>query len=120
MNWVIDLGNTSLKWAACHEDGIEESCSVLWEKNDIAQTLDEEWGEIPSPDKITCSCVAGEQARNELTQWSLSVWGIEPHYIKSEKNECGVVNAYLDAPCLGSDRWAALIGAKHEIDQAVV
>jgi len=115
MSWVVDLGNTSLKWVMSHEGSINQSSAVLWQQDDVTQTLDEVWGDLPSPTKIICSSVASNQVNDELSQWCKEVWDITPQFIESLEKGYGVTNAYLDANCLGSDRWAVLVGAKHII-----
>ena len=117
MSWVVDLGNTSLKCASSHEGVIDQSSAVVWQQEDITQTLDEVWGDLPAPAKIICSSVVSKKVNNEFSQWCNEVWGIEPQFIESPEKGCGVTNAYMDASFLGSDRWAGLVGAKHIIDK---
>lgn len=118
MSWVVDIGNTSLKWASADGAETEESFSVLRSNEGLAETLDEAWGDLPSPGDITCSCVAGLSVEHEMSSWCNAVWGIEPAYIRAPESGFGVINAYADVQCLGSDRWAALVAARHEIKTA--
>jgi len=118
LSWVVDIGNSSLKWAVCEGSNTGESSSVLWNRDGLAETLDEVWGNLPSPGGLTCSCVAGQSIEEELSVWCKAVWGIEPEFIKSTQSGFGVVNAYADTHRLGSDRWAALVAAKHEMNSA--
>jgi len=118
MTWVVDIGNTSLKWAACHDGKLAESGSVMWRQAGLAETLDDVWGSASSPGSIICSCVAGQSDQDEISNWCRDVWQIEPRFIQASANACGVVNAYTEVDHLGSDRWATLIAAKNRYEQA--
>src|SRR5262249_23605759 len=39
-------------------------------------------------------------------------WPVEAAWVRSKRGECGVTNGYEQPERLGSDRWAALIGAR--------
>jgi type III pantothenate kinase len=56
------------------------------------------------------SNVASDSVRAQLAR-ALQGFSADPLWIRAQEKQCGVTNLYLDPGQLGSDRWAALIGA---------
>jgi type III pantothenate kinase len=108
---AIDRGNSRLKFAVSG-DGAEGSQSLPFV--DEAEALGVSWKQVRTargePDCIVISNVAGERAGKVLAQ-SLRVFAAEPRWLISAARQCGVTNRYDNPTQLGSDRWAALIGA---------
>lgn len=101
---AIDAGNTRVKW------GLFDAAGNLLETNaclheDLANA------NFPTTSKTIISNVAGktiaEKIKAKLTNCSDIEWLI------SQQNACGVFNGYETPSQLGTDRWAALIGAWH-------
>ena len=111
MNWVVDIGNSAIKWAPVSEGGIGPSACSTWRESGLAETLDQEWSNIDAPEQINCVCVAGDEVEQEFRRWCQDVWQLEPQMAHSQENILGVSNAYIDAESLGTDRWLALIAA---------
>ena len=112
MNWVVDIGNSAIKWASVTDDGIGPSEHSAWRDLGLAEALDQEWGDVKAPEQIMCACVAGVDIEAEFIQWCQDVWKLKPQIAHSQQNALGVKNAYIDAKSLGSDRWLALIAAR--------
>ena len=118
---LIDIGNTFLKWSrhartladAGADSSLVSSGRMLIEE---ASDLGDSFRTQVAPVMVVVSNVAGTRVRNPLLR-SLEVWpeyvdGIGPvHWIGSRSEQCGVVNGYRNPHQLGTDRWAALIGA---------
>ena len=116
---LIDVGNTFLKWGRYQpaEDGPRAALAncathgrVLLAEIPI---LAIEWRMQPCPSVVVISSVAGTRLRNPLMR-ALEVWPDTPAplWIHAQDEECGVRNEYRNPGQLGSDRWAALIGAR--------
>lgn len=60
--------------------------------------------------RIMVSHVADAQAGSDLSEL-FARWKTQPEWIHAVAYQCGVRNYYADPAQLGSDRWAALIGA---------
>jgi type III pantothenate kinase len=105
---AIDAGNTRIKWGV--HDGLAwvAQGSV---PNSEAVRLGEAWRGYAAPHRIAISNVAGEKIASELTVL-LKHWHTNPVWIEARATECGVSNNYDNPVQLGSDRWAALIGAR--------
>jgi type III pantothenate kinase len=118
---LVDVGNTFVKWGryappsvpganALGRDHLLEYDRVLL---DEIQSLTSYWKDLPAPSKIVVSNVAGTRLRNPLLR-AFESWVdvVQPQWIVSQQEQCGVTNGYLNPGQLGSDRWAAMIGAR--------
>ena len=115
-NLLIDIGNTFLKWGLFRSGSAGnaranrlESGHVLLEE---MPSLAAQFAKIPVPAQVVISNVAGTRVRSTMIR-VLEVWpdAPAPHWIIPPEEQCGVVNRYRNPAQLGSDRWAALIGA---------
>ena len=87
-----------------------ESGHVLLEE---IPALAAQFAKFPTPAQIVISNVAGTRVRSTMIR-VLEVWpdAPPPHWLIPQEEQCGVVNRYRNPAQLGSDRWAALIGAR--------
>ena len=108
---LLDIGNSRCKWALV-QNGAWLRQGVL-ENRDMAQ-LPASLGEMPQISRILVSNVAGEAVEAGLRA-QLAVLRCEPAFIRAEAERCGVRNGYRAPQQLGSDRWAALIAARHRV-----
>ncbi len=115
---LIDIGNTFLKWGLFHptpggraHDNRVESGHALLEE---ITALPAQFAKLPTPARIVISNVAGTRVR-ATTIRMLEVWrgAPAPYWLVPQEVQCGVTNCYRNPAQLGSDRWAALIGARH-------
>jgi type III pantothenate kinase len=115
-NLLIDIGNTFLKWglfrsgsAGSARENRLESGHVLLEE---IPALAAQFSKTPVPAQIIISNVAGTRVRTTMIR-VLEVWpdAPPPYWVIPQEEQCGVVNRYRNPAQLGSDRWAALIGA---------
>ena len=119
MNLLVDLGNTRLKWALAHADHWHAGAGVVY-AGGLPQALDNAWGNMASPDLIVNSSVAGSTHDATLRQWIGAHWPATPsHFISSPRSGFGIRNSYAEPVRLGCDRWAALVGARRQVDGAV-
>ena len=115
MNLLIDLGNSRLKWAAATPDA--------WQVHNVpardpSTVIDQNWRELPPPNKTVIASVADRERLDSLTQWIEQHWSLTPHVLKSQSEQLGVKNCYFEPGQLGADRWAALIAARHMISSS--
>jgi type III pantothenate kinase len=116
---LIDIGNTFLKWGRYRRgagDGVpaSDACTAYGRVLlDEIPTIANVWRDHPRPGRVVISNVAGTRVRNPLLR-ALEVWtpAAPAHWITSQAEQCGVRNGYLNPAQLGSDRWAAIIGAR--------
>lgn len=115
-NLLIDIGNTFLKWGlfragsahSARENRLQSGHVLLEEIPALAA----QFSKIPPPAQVVISNVAGTRVRATMIR-VLEIWpdAPPPHWVIPKEEECGVVNRYRNPAQLGSDRWAALIGA---------
>lgn len=107
---LIDAGNSRVKWATV-EGGLWLQKNVL--ENAHASALSVTFSELPPPDRILVSNVAGESMA-QLLSAACAAWQCPIEFIVAQARQCGVRNSYEHPVQLGSDRWAALIAAWYQ------
>jgi type III pantothenate kinase len=60
------------------------------------------------------SIVAGEGVKRRVEE-QMEIWDIAPRWVVSSLHAAGVTNGYDHPNRLGTDRWVALIGARHRV-----
>jgi type III pantothenate kinase len=105
---AVDVGNTRVKWGI--HDGREWFMRASFATTANEETAFSHLPHDPQIDRIIVSNVAGKLVGERIKD-ALYRLGLPIEIIKSETEQCGVMSRY-DAPdALGTDRWAALIGA---------
>jgi type III pantothenate kinase len=112
---LIDIGNTFIKWGryragypTAEEAQIDSERRLL----DEIPSMGPAFASYPQPRHIVVSIVAGTRIRNRLLR-AIELWsGVTPNWVTSSPELCGVTNGYRNPAQLGTDRWAALIGAR--------
>ncbi len=113
---AIDVGNTRLKWAlyAAPKPGAAMLTQGAVFLEAIDGLAEGPWLDMQMPSSMLGSIVAGEGIRRR-TEAQLEQWDVEPRWVVSTAEACGVTNGYDHPTRLGVDRWVALIGARHRI-----
>jgi type III pantothenate kinase len=122
---LFDVGNTRLKWAAVEStqqpsdrqkklwaySGSISSKSLASPEHKV-ELADYIAKTLPKPDAIGFTCVAGKEAIQNLQslfpQWRDITW----KQLIGNSPFAGLRSLYQDPSQLGSDRWAAVIGAR--------
>jgi type III pantothenate kinase len=114
---LVDIGNTFVKWgryrvnsdASSHSSCLDSGHALLEEIPALAAQLRRH----PAPTQIVISNVAGTRVRATMLRL-LEIWPYAPppYWVIPKDEQCGVRNGYRNPAQLGSDRWAALIGAR--------
>ena len=106
---LLDIGNTNLKWAWLLDGEMGSVTTICHKGKDIAALAAEQWTTSDIPNEIFISCVAGQAIEAGLSDWSKQNWDVEPIFVKSVAEACGVVNSYSEPGRLGVDRWLSMI-----------
>ena len=114
---AIDVGNTRLKWAMFEAPRagatlIAHGVAFLDHIDRLAE--DAGWAQLPHPTRMLGCVVAGDAVRRRVGE-QLELWDVTPQWVVSSLEEAGVVNGYDHPSRLGSDRWVAMIGARHHV-----
>ena len=109
---AIDAGTTRIKWGV--HDG------VAWLRQGVAPISESErlGNELEAAERVVISNVAGERVRSILA--AALKGSVEPCWVVSSREQCGVRSSYAEPERLGPDRWAALIAARHLREGACV
>lgn len=116
MRLFVDVGNSRLKWATREKKGAwinHAACGYTPALLD--GILRDAWVSLPEPERVVVCSVAGAEIRHIIETATRDLWGKAATMFHASASCAGVRNGYRDPETLGSDRWAALIGAHHEI-----
>lgn len=118
MNFLVDIGNSRIKWA--HQTGVQlfDHGSKFYDKENVAKCFDASWHDIAVPERFLVANVGGERVAEQLLQWSVRNWNVTPEFASVTKSAFGVINAYKDVTRLGIDRWLALIAVWQKYQSA--
>ena len=113
---AVDVGNTRLKWAQYAEphpgaELLAHGAVFLEQIDNLAET---DWKDLAPPSSMLGSIVAGEGVKRRVEE-QLEIWDIAPRWVVSSPHAAGVTNGYDHPNRLGTDRWVALIGARHRV-----
>ena len=112
---LVDAGNSRIKWALVHGrewliSGVLPIGHVSELHQKITSHCDKIGRQIQEITEVWVSNVAGEEIGIHIRQVAVDI-NVAMHFIVSREEQCGVKNYYSAPGELGSDRWAALIGA---------
>jgi len=119
MKLVLDVGNTSTKWACFANNRPGMSGRFVHRAGNPRALADAAWSELQRADEVLIASVAGREMDAALVAWFATHWQVHPVFLRTTARACGVTNAYTDPETLGIDRWAALIAAHHAYPGAV-
>lgn len=113
---AIDVGNTRLKWAqyASPQPGAALLAHGAVFLETIDNLADTDWKGLAPPASMLGCVVAGEGVKRRVEE-QLEIWDLEPRWVVSGREACGVSNGYDHPNRLGVDRWVAMIGAWHRV-----
>jgi type III pantothenate kinase len=113
---LIDLGNSSLKWAWLESGGLGviERAAYITPDGGVELPSDR-WQVQAKPERILISGVAAPEVVAAVQSWIVEQWCLEPEILKAEVSALGVTSGYDNPGQLGVDRWIALIAAHHTV-----
>ncbi len=114
MNLLLDIGNTTIKWAQAEGTRLLDSGHAAHRDSDFAALAGALWHADEAPQQIVVSNVAGAAMADRVAAWSQRSWGLAPRLVRASSQLAGLRNAYARPETLGSDRWAAMLGARLE------
>ncbi len=104
---AIDAGNTRIKWGLWADRGYVAQGALRTER---VHELPDALHMLSRPGQVIGSNVAGEVVARQVEQ-ALAPWHLPVRWIRSAARQAGVESHYAEPTQLGTDRWAALIGA---------
>ena len=116
---AIDVGNTRLKWALydAHRPGAALIAHGAEFLDHIDRLAESSWAQLPVPTRMLGCVVAGDAAKRRVQEQMEQMvrWDVEPQWVVSSAEEAGLTNGYDHPSRLGSDRWVAMVGARHHV-----
>jgi pantothenate kinase type III len=126
-NLLLDVGNSFAKWALVdpQADLIHAPNAAVASGRAPLQALEnlaDQWRGLAAPGRITASCVASPAVRREIEERLSAAWprAAAIEWIESTARAGVVQNSYRLPAALGTDRWAALIGARELLGKQAV
>ncbi len=121
MKALFDIGNSRIKWARLEPDenqiegqlGLQDIGGADHAELSFEEMAAVNWADWPQPEQVVVSSVVADEHWRQLQDWCTQHWRQTPVRVISTAEGYGVRNAYARPEELGSDRWAALIGAHH-------
>jgi type III pantothenate kinase len=110
MDLLIDIGNTTLKWAP-RTAGVLGEMRAVRHHGGLPIDLHAAWEQLATPDQILVSSVGNQTAAHALVRTCRSHWNREPRFARTERRSHGVTVAYEQPNRLGVDRWLAMLAA---------
>ena len=112
MNLLLDIGNSSVKWAQADGTTLLAGGSLMYREADLETLAGQAWKTIDIPRNVVVSNVAGNTMAASLAAWTERHWQLTPSFIRATAKAAGLTNAYSKPETLGVDRWAAMLGAR--------
>jgi len=111
MDLLIDIGNTSIKWATHDEGGIGSMGSA---RHHGALPIDllAAWDELTGIDQVIAARVGPEAVLDAVANVASACWQCRIRQVETAVEAHGVRIAYAEPARLGVDRFLALIGAR--------
>jgi len=114
---ALDVGNTRLKWAFYESPAV--GARLLGHGAQFLENIEKlaegEWRDLPAPERVLGCVVAADAVRQRVQEQLDLLWDVSPQWVVSSSAEAGLVNGYDHPARLGSDRWVAMIGARHRV-----
>jgi type III pantothenate kinase len=115
---ALDVGNTRLKWALYDRPGT--NATALAQGAEFLENIDElsegAWAQLPAPQHML-GCIVASDAVKARVREQLDMWDVPQNWVVSSEQEAGLRNGYDHPMRLGSDRWLAMIGAWHHMQE---
>ena len=107
---LLDLGNTRLKFALLDGDEFVRRGAFGWNA-DIAYELSTLWDGWPVPLRIVGASVVDDARETAVAVAAAKAFRLEPTWVRTPAEACGVTNAYVEPQRLGVDRFLAMVDA---------
>ena len=114
---AVDVGNTRLKWAMY--EAAQPGATLLAHGAEFLENIDKliegAWTALPAPRRMLGCAVAADAVKRRVEEQMEDLWDIPAHWVVANAGEAGITNGYDHPTRLGSDRWVAMIGARHRM-----
>ena len=129
MKWLVDIGNTRVKWACGDGATLSEHGAFSYAPDALRNELERRWpDERPlGLEQALIANVAGPEVTEVVRDfiadaWSDDAWSVKVEEAVAESERDGLKSGYADPASLGVDRWLGMLAAwrKYETDLCVI
>lgn len=123
MKWLIDFGNSNVKWGYSAQGKFVCGGSMPYLEipfQQIVNVMDKDNGSNQAVSEVVIASVGKPGYVNDFIQYLKGSLQLKVTVIKSSSCALGVKNSYSEPSKLGIDRWLALIAAHHDYKQACI
>ena len=110
---LVDLGNTRVKSAlrtGTRLGRMQAQPSAAWR---VPAGMGNRGSLPPHVSRVIAVSVASAAVERAFARQIRTALGCQVEFVRSERRVAGITNAYRDVWRLGSDRWVAMLGARH-------
>ena len=110
---LVDLGNTRIKCVlrtGARLGRMQAQASAAWRG---PAGLGHRGSRSSQVSRVIAVSVASAAVERAFTRQVRTTLGCQVEFVRSERRVAGITNAYRDVWRLGSDRWVAMLGARH-------
>ncbi len=116
MQLLIDVGNTSIKWALRPPRATElTGFGAAMHGGALPLDLLAVWDELDGIDAVIAAGVGPRPVKDAVTRVCKARWDIAPSWVETRPEAHGVRIAYAEPARLGVDRFLALIAVHHRL-----
>ena len=118
---LLDVGNSFIKWAWLEPawlkrkqkdlPALKNADECLHAGEDLTTVLDDAWSDLPKPNQVWLSNVAGQALQTSIQAWIEEHWQCPVSVASTESRSGNVINAYTEPAQLGVDRWLGMLAA---------
>lgn len=123
MKWLVDIGNTRVKWAWGDGATLSKHGAFPYAPDTLRNEL-QQWRTMRPREleQALIASVAGPEITRRVRDFIGEAWSVKVEEAVAEPERDGLKNGYADPASLGVDRWLALLAAwrKYETSLCVV
>jgi len=110
MNFLIDMGNTRLKWAITNAGQLITGQPLVNSRINRDELIKLWRKHYRPPRRVVISCVGAKQSLDLVQAVARELWlDVDIILVKAQAQAYGVINAYPQPEKLGVDRWLSLV-----------
>ncbi|HET7663496.1 MAG TPA: type III pantothenate kinase [Rhodanobacteraceae bacterium] len=114
MKWLMDLGNTRIKWVMADADtGAGQTQAMAWQ-DDMATAMARTLANSARPQSVWAASVVDAEREAAVEAAARTCFGLPVTWVRTPAEACGVRNAYAQPEALGVDRFLGMVAAHAE------
>jgi type III pantothenate kinase len=108
MTFLIDIGNTAIKWGVSDQQNVLLLGKEQYERHLPQTRILEQWKKLPRPSNALISNVASSAAGKQAQALLKTCWSLDGVFVE-ENQQSELIKPLVTQNILGVDRWLALL-----------